>query len=475
MTGTTAGLVLGVTGAVVVACAAGAYVVSIHRLRAQLESARETTLAEGHLVRAAIEHQMEEKDRSLIERMIGSFGREPGVESLMLLDREGRVRYSSMPIPAGGAPTIDSPTCQACHRFPPGQRAGSHLIEMPGANLLRTVMPLRNLEQCHRCHNQLDGFDGVLVVDFNAGPMRAALKRDLRWMVVVSSATALLLVGVIAASVRFFIMRRLRRFESTARMITAAGDLERRVPMNGADTIAWLAREFNSMADSLGNLVAQVESQGERLETVINSIDDGIVVLDADRKVMTANEAFLRRTGRLRPGVLGAPCLDSAGGMCSADDCLAQSCTRTSERQVRIHERRTILGEAAWEEVHASPVLGSDGRVLYVVEVWRDISGRRAAEARLAESHRLASLGLLAAGFSHELNTPLATTLACVEDPPRLAARPEGSRRLGSRRREGRHGARAASALPGRYEELPSAVQRQGTARQHRGSGADAG
>jgi signal transduction histidine kinase len=50
-----------------------------------------------------------------------------------------------------------------------------------------------------------------------------------------------------------------------------------------------------------------------------------------------------------------------------------------------------------------------------VVEVWRDISERRAAEAHLAESHRLASVGVLASGFSHELNTPLATVLMCVE------------------------------------------------------------
>jgi two-component system sensor histidine kinase FlrB len=49
------------------------------------------------------------------------------------------------------------------------------------------------------------------------------------------------------------------------------------------------------------------------------------------------------------------------------------------------------------------------------VEVWRDISERRAAEARLSESHRLASLGVLASGFSHELNTPLGTVLMCVE------------------------------------------------------------
>jgi two-component system sensor histidine kinase FlrB len=65
--------------------------------------------------------------------------------------------------------------------------------------------------------------------------------------------------------------------------------------------------------------------------------------------------------------------------------------------------------------VHASPIRSPAGELVQIVEVWRDISDRRAAEARLAESHRLASLGLLASGFSHELNTPLATVLTCVE------------------------------------------------------------
>ena len=35
------------------------------------------------------------------------------------------------------------------------------------------------------------------------------------------------------------------------------------------------------MADSVTGLVGEVRTQRERLETVINSIDDGIVVLDA--------------------------------------------------------------------------------------------------------------------------------------------------------------------------------------------------
>jgi len=46
----------------------------------------------------------------------------------------------------------------------------------------------------------------------------------------------------------------------------------------------------------MNNLLGDVRAQSERLETVINSIDDGIVVLDTGRNVIAANDAFLRRT-----------------------------------------------------------------------------------------------------------------------------------------------------------------------------------
>jgi signal transduction histidine kinase len=97
------------------------------------------------------------------------------------------------------------------------------------------------------------------------------------------------------------------------------------------------------------------------------------------------------------------------------NDCPTLACLNSGQRQVRIAERWTPEGKVIWEEVHASPILDSSGSLQQVVEVWRDITDRRAAEARLAESHRLASVGTLASGFSHELNTPLATVLTCIE------------------------------------------------------------
>jgi PAS domain S-box-containing protein len=411
----TAGLAVGITAAVVVACAAGAWLYSRHHFRTLIANERSMALAQGEIMRTALEHQMMENDRSLIADMVRSFGAEPRVTSVMLLDREGSVRYSSRPVTDTSELDLRSETCQACHRLPPEHRDSSRVIETGGGSILRTVVPFRNRAVCHQCHDPGHTVNGIMIFDLDAGKIHAAMNRDLRWLVGGSGGLALVLITLIAIVVRTFVLRRLQRFETTARQITE-GDLDRRIPAEGSDTVSWLAREFNTMADSVTGLVGEVRSERERLETVINSIDDGIVVLDPRRKVVAANDAFLQRSGRVRDQMLGCSCSELPPGACTAaGDCPTITCLGSGQRQVRICERRGADGSVAWEEVHASPIRGAQGELLQVVEVWRDITDRRAAEARLAETHRLASLGQLASGFSHELNTPLGTVLACLE------------------------------------------------------------
>ncbi len=420
----TVGLSAGITAAVVVACVSGAYIYSVHHSDALMEAARSGALADAELIRIALEHQMIENDRSLISRMVASFGQQPGVERVVILDRHGVRRYTSRPDEPATDLEMNSSTCQACHRLPPAQRGSSRVIESRNGTLLRTVVPIRNRAACHGCHEPSHQINGILILDRDAGEIRAAMRRDLRWLTLITGALTLLLVGGIGLVFRIFVLRRLQRLETTARLV-AAGDLDRRIPIEGSDTLSWLAREFNTMADSLTGLVREVNNQRERLETVINSVDDGIVVLDDQRKIIAANDAFLKRAGQSREQVLGCCCAGSAPGRCGLADCPSLACLRSGARQVRICERSTPDGVTVWEEIHASPVLDSAGKLRQVVEVWRDISERRAAEAHMAESHRLASLGLLASGFSHELNTPLATVLTCLEGILREV--PEGS------------------------------------------------
>jgi len=93
----TVGLTAGVTVVVAAASAAGAYFYSTHHFETLLEGARATALAQGELVRAGARAPDDRAGSQLIGRMVEGFGRQPGVESVMLLDRTGVVRYSSLP------------------------------------------------------------------------------------------------------------------------------------------------------------------------------------------------------------------------------------------------------------------------------------------------------------------------------------------------------------------------------------------
>ncbi len=278
----TAGLAIGTTLAVVLAASAGGYLYSLRHSQSLLENARETAKTQAELIRSGLEYQMLLDDRTLIAQMIETFGRQPNAERVALLDREGTVQFSSTP-PGSADFTPDSSTCRACHQYPAAQRMDSRVIETDGGAFLRTVVPIRNKPECHECHDPDDKINGVLMFDFNMKTIRAGMDRDVRWMVAVTAAVTLLLIAAIAVIVRVVVLRRLQRFEVTARAI-ASGDLAQRVPSAGSDTITWLAREFNTMADSMTHLLDQVNGEQERLETVINSIDDGIVVLDPAAK-----------------------------------------------------------------------------------------------------------------------------------------------------------------------------------------------
>ncbi len=108
------------------------------------------------------------------------------------------------------------------------------------------------------------------------------------------------------------------------------------------------------MADSVTGLVGEVRNQRERLETVINSIDDGIVVLDAERHVIAANDAFLVRARHSREQVLGCQCREFTPGGCTVGDCPTLACLASGARQVR-HLRAAHAGEGRWYGRRCTP------------------------------------------------------------------------------------------------------------------------
>jgi two-component system, OmpR family, phosphate regulon sensor histidine kinase PhoR len=103
-----------------------------------------------------------------------------------------------------------------------------------------------------------------------------------------------LLAAAIALALAVLIARRTTRPLLELRTMAgqlAGGDLAVQVPIPPDEEVAALAQDFNLMASQLRQLIAAVETERQRLATVLATMADGILILADNNTVLLANRA----------------------------------------------------------------------------------------------------------------------------------------------------------------------------------------
>ena len=170
-----------------------------------------------------------------------------------------------------------------------------------------------------------------------------------------------------------------------------------------------------------------IERIQDILPALIDALADAVVVVDRDRHVVAANRRYLETFENRRADLDGTACTETLHGAAASAQahsrCAPCHVIETLAPQRRLRQIPDGSGALRRYEATFSPILGTDGQVSHVVEVWRDITDRSRLEVQLSHSERLASVGLLAAGAAHEINNPLASMLAGRVSTPRAFAR----------------------------------------------------
>ncbi len=215
----------------------------------------------------------------------------------------------------------------------------------------------------------------------------------------------ILLVIFLSLGVTFLINRNITDPLRDLLMVTKrlqAGEFGRRVLVRSRDEIGQLGKAFNELSLTLEKMFDTINDKESKLNTVLSSMDDGVLAVNMHRKVILANRSVAEITGMDEKTLIGRDQIEVIRNL-QLSEVLEEAMESrvTVNREVRLFpEGKQIFA------ISSSPLTGEEGNLLGAVAVLRDITALRRLEVMRKE---------FVANVSHELRTPLTSIKGFVE------------------------------------------------------------
>ena len=198
----------------------------------------------------------------------------------------------------------------------------------------------------------------------------------------------------------YFIGKRLT--EPVLRLIEGAkrinnGILDQTIEVSSRDEMSELADTFNDMASSLDQKINELVSSKEKieeaenyLETLFDSIEDGIIVVNIDHEIIKMNRSFLKMIGANEEDVLGRTCHEMIFGVLPSKDHM-EKCPLNSLLQSKTPIRFVHEIESDFEkkilEINASLFLDKK-EIQNIIMVIRDVTQHKFIEDQIIIRNR---------------------------------------------------------------------------------------
>jgi len=166
-----------------------------------------------------------------------------------------------------------------------------------------------------------------------------------------------------------------------------------------------IALDNSQLYSSLEQKASEIARLKDFSENIVESLNVGVLAVDLEGMVEAWNSRMEQVFGVPRDAAVGQPLgsllpADLASEIASRDD--QEQITGIYKHRLQSQGRLLILN------VSITPLVGKSGERIGRLLLFDDVTQRERMEEQMSQTEKLTSLGLLAAGVAHEVNTPLA-------------------------------------------------------------------